>query len=188
MASTISTESEKNSSNRGSASVNADRAQQSSQPSKNLKGQLGDPEFEVKQFMKNYAQAVRDGNLEEILSFYSDDIEAFECPPPLAFHGIGEYSQNWKSHFTSEFNFPVTYDFVGEKIFANGRLATFTSLLHVRGTSKKNGEDIESWLRLTCVLEKSQGYWQIVHDHMSVPVSEEGRALMNLAPDQTQAH
>ncbi|MGZ5280066.1 MAG: YybH family protein [Pseudobdellovibrionaceae bacterium] len=152
------------------------------------KGQLGDPNFEVRQFMKNYAQAVRDGNLEEILSFFSDDIEAFECPPPLAFHGIREYSQNWESHFASEFRFPVTYDFVGEKIFADGKIATFTSLLHVRGVSRKNNQEIETWLRLTCVLDKSQGYWQIVHDHMSVPVSEEGCALMNLSPDEFQTH
>lgn len=152
------------------------------------KGQLGDPEFEVRQFMKNYAEAVRGGNMEEILSYYSDDIEAFECPPPLAFHGISEYSQNWKSHFASEFNFPVTYEFVGEKILASPELATFSSLLHIRGTSKKNGEEIESWLRLTCVLEKSKGYWQIAHDHMSVPVSEEGRALMNLGPDDAHTH
>jgi len=169
-------------------SLNAEKEQQEIPNTPIRKGQLGDPKFEVRQFMKNYAQAVRDGNLEEILSFFSDDIEAFECPPPLAFHGIREYSRSWKSHFASDFTFPIRYDFVGQKIVAIGTLATFTSLLRVRGTSRKNKEEIETWLRFTCVLDKSQGYWQIVHDHTSVPVSEEGCALINLNPDDAQAH
>lgn len=182
MEPTLESQSERDSQN--SESISAEKTERMER----RKGQLGDPEYEVRQFMKNYAQAVREGNLDEILSFFADDVEAFECPPPLAFHGIREYGKNWQSHYVSDINFPTTYDFVDERVFASETLASFSTLLHVRGVSKKTGEDIESWYRLTCVLEKSHGYWQIVHDHMSVPVSEEGQALMNLSPDEIQAH
>ncbi len=141
--------------------------------SETVKGQLGDPKYEVQQFMKNYAEAVRGGNLEEILSYYSDDIEAFDCP---------------KIHYASEFNFPVVYQFVGQKVFADKKLATFSSLVCITGTAKQTDEEIESWFRLTCVLEKSQGYWQIAHDHLSIPftMSDNSVDLISLNPIDLQ--
>jgi ketosteroid isomerase-like protein len=135
------------------------------------KGRLGDPEFEVHQFMKNYAGAVRGGNLEEILSYYSDDIEAFDCP---------------KIHYASEYSFPVSYQFIAEKIFANGKLATFSALVCVTGKSKRTLRPLESWYRLTCVLEKSQGYWQIVQDHLSMPFATDNGDIDLVIPSRTE--
>jgi ketosteroid isomerase-like protein len=139
------------------------------------KDQLGDPEFEVHHFMKNYAGAVRGGNLEEILSYYSDDIEAFACP---------------KIHYATEFSFPVGYQFIAEKIFADGKLATFSALVCISGKSKRTFQPLESWYRLTCVLEKSQGYWQIAHDHLSVPfATDDGDFdLVSQMPTEHQTH
>jgi ketosteroid isomerase-like protein len=143
---------------------------------------------EIHQFMANYAEAVRNGNIEEILTYYSDDVEAFDCPPPLIYHGIREYEDTWKHYYSSEFEFPVMYEFIDEKIFVNGPLASFYCLVHMKGTFKESKKETAAWLRLTCILEKTKGYWQIVHDHVSVPVDNQGKALMNLDPQDHSHH
>jgi ketosteroid isomerase-like protein len=53
---------------------------------------------------------------------------------------------------------------------------------HVSGTLKTGGE-IDMWVRATLGLERTDGGWQIVHDHESVPFDPAtGQAEIGLSP------
>ncbi len=83
---------------------------------------------EVSQFMKNFFDAVREGNQDEVSTYYVDD--------------------------TKELNFPLHAIISDELILVDDHLATFGGTLYTA---------VGAQLRLTCVLDKSEGYWQIIH-------------------------
>ena len=84
--------------------------------------------YEVNQFMENYFESIHDGSLEEIATYYTDDIEPFKVP------------RNAKQ--------------TDKVLIADEHLATFSCALR---------SNVKTALRLTCVLDKSEGYWQIIH-------------------------
>jgi len=56
------------------------------------------------------AQAIRDKNLDHLMTFYSPDVEAFDVRPPLNTRGAGEYRQNFERWFAS-FEGPLGFEF-----------------------------------------------------------------------------
>lgn len=147
---------------------------------------------EIRQTLEEFADAVRSGKIEEIMSFYDPSLIAFDVAPPLRFTNAMEYRKNWESMFTTKMKFPVNYEFSEEKLHANGELGVFHCLIHTAGSIKEpqQGEpnDIDCWGRYTCVLKKVNHRWRIFHEHFSVPVAEDGKALMNLKPDYQVSH
>ena len=83
---------------------------------------------EVSQFMKNFFDAVREGNQEEVSTYYADDME--------------------------ELNFPLRAIISDELFLVDDHLATFGGTLYTA---------VGARLQLTCVLDKSEGYGQIIH-------------------------
>lgn len=141
-------------------------------------------ELEVKRFLNDLAKAIRAGEIEEIMSFYSRDVTAFDMMPPLKFEGTGEYRRvAWEECFTDVFAFPITYEFVDQKILVKDDLAFAHSLIHMTGSTKKEGQKMEAWLRSTIGLQLGPKGWLIVHEHNSAPSDKEsGQVLMNLKP------
>lgn len=139
-------------------------------------------EAELHEFMEQFAAAVATGNLDELMSFYDEDVVAFDMMPPLAWSGKAKYRGNWKG-FTDYFKFPVNFDFEEQKICVSGDVAFVHGLIRMGADPKDGGPRMDSWMRNTVGLRKTDGEWRIVHDHYSVPISsEDGMGLMNLTP------
>ena len=97
---------------------------------------MSQPSYEVLQFMRNFYEAVHEGNPEEISSYYADEMEPF--------------------------NFPLNAEWTDETLLVEDHLATFSCTLQACANTE---------IRLTCVLDKSEGYWQIIHGeiHQDAP-------------------
>jgi ketosteroid isomerase-like protein len=68
------------------------------------------------------------------------------------------------------------------RIVAGGDVAFIHALERLSGTLK-NGQKSEVWVRATSGLQKIDGKWLIVHDHVSVPTDfETGKAVLDLKP------
>ena len=52
-------------------------------------------EIQVRQLVENWAQAVRDGDLQNILAHHADDIVMFDVPKPFQSVGIEAYRETW---------------------------------------------------------------------------------------------
>ena len=156
-----------------------------SEPSMHAQAQLKS-EAELRQVLEAFSEAIRQGHLDEIMSFYSDDLTAFDLVPPLAFTNKSRYqSEAWEDCFTSVFNFPVTYDVSDLRVMTSGDLAIVHRFIHMMGKSKETGEQMECWFRSTLTFKNEDDEWLIVHEHNSVPMDKEsGEGLMNLPPER----
>jgi uncharacterized protein (TIGR02246 family) len=145
-------------------------------------------EAEIRSLVEEYTKAVREGDLEKIMSFYAPDMVAYDMPPPLEVTTRSEYREIWNKYFISAFQFPVVYDNHGLEVYVSGDIAFAYEIIHFSGTFKKTGEREESWLRHTSGFKKIGGVWKIVHDHNSTPVGDDGKAMMNLKPEKGLHH
>lgn len=139
---------------------------------------------EVFQTLESFAEAIREGDIKHIMSFYSDDMISYDMMPPLEFTDKGKYQKIWEECFTSYFKFPIHFDYEKQKISVEGDVAFAHALVHMSGDPLKDGERIDMWMRNTTCLKKSGDKWQIVHEHNSVPLDKDSsKGLMELRPE-----
>lgn len=151
----------------------------SSQPSTHA---LLDVGHDVHARLEDFTAAIRAGDLDKIMAFYSDDVVAFDMMPPLRFEDKEKYRETaWQTCFVDAFKFPVEFKYLDSKISVTGDLAFVHSIVEMMGEFKKGGKT-HNWLRSTIGLRKIEGQWMIVHEHNSVPIGEDMKALMELNP------
>lgn len=83
---------------------------------------------EVSQFMKNFFEALKSGNTEEVETYYADEMNPISLPSNTQWHD--------------------------KTILVDDHLATFACALESDRHSRRN---------LLFVLDKSEGFWQIIH-------------------------
>lgn len=138
---------------------------------------------DVAQTLVDFSEAIRNGNINTIMSFYEEGIRAFDMMPPLAITSKSTYQKNWEECFTNFFQFPVNYNYVQPKIEISGNIAVVHSLIHMSGDSV-HGENMDCWMRSTICFKKHGVQWLISHEHTSTPLDPlTGKGLMNLSPD-----
>ncbi|MEK2644140.1 YybH family protein [Bdellovibrio sp. BCCA] len=161
-------------------------ALQSTQPSEKKSGSPSTGEAEITRLMEQYAEAVSNKDLEEIMSFYAPEVIAFDLMPPLQIFGKDAYKKNW-SNITQmgESNFSIR----DLHVTAGEDVAFSHCLCHMTGQAN-SGEKFDSWARQTACYKKVNGQWLIVHENYSVPVDMQAdKPLWSLDPDQkTEAH
>ena len=138
---------------------------------------------EVQARIKEVTEAYRIGDLDRLASFYDMKVVVYDCPPKLRLRGRDEFIKSYQRWSLSAFKFPIKSETQEESISVSGDLAVVNSLLHITGTFKESGEEASCWLRHTAVFSKKSGNWLITHEHNSVPVDENIKALMNISPD-----
>ncbi|GBO54189.1 ketosteroid isomerase [Pseudanabaena sp. lw0831] len=126
-------------------------------------------------------QAVRDKNVNALLSNHAPNILSFDVINPL--HRIGvdmirERVERWLSSFQSS----IGYEVRDLSIKSSDELAFCHYLYRVSGTLIEGG-NVEMWVRATICFEKIDDKWTIIHEHQSVPFDPEtGKASLNLKP------
>ncbi len=137
---------------------------------------------EIYQTMESFAEAIREGDIKHIMSFYADDVIAYDMMPPLEFSGKDKYEKSWQECFTSYFKFPVNFDYEKQKFTIEGNVALTHALVHMSGESK-DGEKMNMWMRNTTCLKKTGDKWLITHEHNSIPMDKEMKGLVDLRPE-----
>jgi ketosteroid isomerase-like protein len=56
-------------------------------------------ETQIRKLIENWAQAVRDVDMDRILAHHADDVLMFDVPPPLQCKGIKAYKETWDLFF-----------------------------------------------------------------------------------------
>lgn len=133
--------------------------------------------------LENYAEAVRNGNVDVIMSFYEKDIVAFDIMPPLSINNKISFRKNFEETMLKAFTFPVNYTFEQQKIDVSGDLAVVRSFVHFAGDLVNGAGNVDNLMRSTMVLKRIDGNWLITHEHCSVPLDTEKKGMMNLSPD-----
>ena len=137
---------------------------------------------DVAKTLTDFCEAIRNGNIHKIMSFYEEEVRVFDMMPPLAF-SKQSFQKTQEECFTNFFQFPINYSFVQPKIEMSGNLAIVHSFVHMSGDSI-HGENMDAWVRSTICFKKHGVQWLITHEHNSVPLDMmTNKGLMNLSPD-----
>ena len=138
-------------------------------------------EAHIRQRIDQLTEALRAMDLDGVMSIYAPDIVSFDIVPPLQHVGAAAKMKNWADAFAM-YQRPLEYEIRDLTITIGDDVAFGHSLNRISGTSK-DGKKNDVWVRFTACFRKIDGYWLIVHDHVSVPLDPAtGRALMNLEP------
>ena len=138
-------------------------------------------EAEIKRVIEGGVEAIRDKNIEDVMSLYAQEVVSFDIVPPLRYVGADSFRNVWEVVFSS-FQGPISYELHDLTITVGDDVAFANSLNRISGTMN-NGLKTNLWLRWTACFRKINGKWLIVHHQNSVPVDlQQGKAVLDLKP------
>jgi len=114
------------------------------------------------------------------LQGFADDVLTYDLAPPLRVVGADKKQlQAWFDTWDG----PIGWAMGELEVDVGGDLAVARGLGHMVGT-KKGGESVDLWTRVTICFERRAGKWKIAHQHTSVPFLMDGsfKAATHLKP------
>jgi uncharacterized protein (TIGR02246 family) len=139
-------------------------------------------EDEIREVMDRFTDAVRNKDLNGVMSLYSPEIVWFDFMAPLQHRGTEAYRRVWERCF-DWFEAPIGVEIRDLSITAGNDVAFSHSLIHLNETFK-NGQRLDFWMRGTTCFRKFNGRWMITHEHLSIPFDlETNKALWDLKPE-----
>lgn len=142
-----------------------------------------DAQAEIRNLVDRWQTAFRAKNIEGVMAVYAPGAEltAFDIVPPLQTSGAKSYRKNYEEFFAM-YEGLIDVQVRNLRIIAGSDTAFLHCLDRMSGTLK-GGQRSDLGVRVTSGLGKIDGQWQIVHDHVSVPVNfESGTAAFDLQP------
>ena len=133
----------------------------------------------IRELIEDWAQAVRAKDVDAIFAHYAPDIVAFDGIGQLQFKGRDAYRNHWEACITM-CSGPMIYQVHDLNIEAGGDLA-FAHYLSRCGGTGADGKEQAGWFRVTVCWRRTNGRWQVAHEHFSAPFDpESGKALLEL--------
>jgi ketosteroid isomerase-like protein len=115
------------------------------------------------------AQAIRDKDLDQLMTFYDRDVEVFDVRASLNVVGAGAYRNNFE-HWFASFEGPLGFELHNLRIVAGEPTAFCHYLALITGA--RPGDRISGyWVRGTTGFERRDGVWLITHEHISLPAA-----------------
>jgi ketosteroid isomerase-like protein len=121
----------------------------------------------LRQRIQALADAIRDKDVDRVMSFYARDVIVFDVRPPLDTRGAEGYRQNFERWFNS-FDGPLSFELQGLRVVA-GESTAFCHYLSLVVGSRPDGRTSGYWARGTTCFERRDGEWLITHEHISMP-------------------
>lgn len=146
------------------------------------------PQFEmarilrlIRQLYDDLGDAINAIDVDRIMTFYTDDLVAFDMAPALRYDREG-YRKSWQ--MAASMSGQMTWKFEDLKIVAGDDVAFASALVHTTGT-EPDGRPMDFWMRWSDGFKKVDGRWLIAHEHCSPPIRmEDGKALFDVKPDR----
>jgi ketosteroid isomerase-like protein len=119
--------------------------------------------------IEELAQAIRDKDIDRLMTFYASDVVVFDVRPPLDTRGADAYRHNFKRWFDS-FKGPISFDLKNLRVVP-GETAAFCHYLGLIVGSREDGRTSGYWARGTTCFERQDGQWLVTHEHISMPTA-----------------
>jgi ketosteroid isomerase-like protein len=108
------------------------------------------------------------------------DIVAFDAIAQLQFRGSDAYRKHWDACM-SMCSGPMIFEVHDLAIDARDDLAFGWYLSRCGGTGP-DGKERSGWMRATFCCRRTNGRWEIVHEHFSAPFDPETGKVLDLKP------
>jgi len=136
-------------------------------PTKPDQPPLQDDEAEIQQRIDSLAEAIRNKNLDQVMTHYTPDVVVYDLLPPLDVRGSRAYRKNFERWFAS-MSGRINYEMMDVRISASDTHAFCHALSHVTGARAGGGRS-DYWVRVTSGWRKVHGQWLVAHEHISMP-------------------
>jgi len=132
-----------------------------------------DPTADIKALEDRFVAAFKAKDVDGIMKVYApgQTLLVFDVVPPRQYVGAAAYRKDWET-FLGSFDGPITVELTSLDVGADRNLAYSHSIQRVAGTDKQ-GKKLDLTVRVTDIYKKTRGRWQIIHEHVSVPVDLE---------------
>ena len=127
-----------------------------------------DATAEIRECIETLAQAIREKDVDAVMTHYAPDICVYDVGPALDLHGAAAYRKNFEKWFASMFG-PIEYEMADLRISISESHAFCFFLGHVTG-DRRDGVKADYWVRVTTCFQKANGQWLIGHEHVSLPM------------------
>jgi len=129
-----------------------------------------DAPTDIRALEDRFVAAFKAKDVDAIMKVYAPDqtLVVFDVVPPRQYVGAAAYRKDWQT-FLGSLDGPITMELTDLDVVADRNLAYSHSIQHVAGTDK-HGKKLDLTVRVTDVYKKAHGRWQIIHEHVSVPV------------------
>jgi len=136
-------------------------------------------ESEIRRLIEARAKAVREKDVDAIVSEYAPDVVMFNLAPPLQIKGVDKKGiADWFSGYQGAMGCEIR----DLSISADESVAFCHYLYRITGTMT-NGKEEDMWVRATLCFRKVAGKWLITHEHDSEPFDMQTfKALLDLTP------
>jgi uncharacterized protein (TIGR02246 family) len=125
----------------------------------------------LRELIARWSKAVRDKDMAAIRADHDENILMFDVPPPFLSRGLDAYMVTWEMFFTGTAT-PVVFDFDDVEITA-GQDVAFATAIGRCVNIERNGDKTNLRFRLTMGFRKQGGHWRIVHEHHSLPATDQ---------------
>ena len=115
------------------------------------------------------AQAIRDKDIDALMTLYAPDVVVYDLMPPLDVKCAADYRRNFERWFES-MQGPIDYELSDLRVSMSESHAFCHALGHIKGT-RTNGEPADYWVRVTTCFQKANGQWLVGHEHVSRPAT-----------------
>jgi uncharacterized protein (TIGR02246 family) len=127
-----------------------------------------DDKAAIQALYDEYNDAFQKKDVNRIMAVYAPDVFVFDVIPPRQYPTWDAYKKDWEDLFV-QFPGPVTNSISELNITVVGSVA-YDRYISDGTVTAKDGSKAHLVIRSTDVLKKSNGKWQIVQEHNSVPV------------------
>jgi len=90
-------------------------------------------DIEIKKVVDEWAQAIRDGNIDGILYRHTTEAVMFDVPMPLQNVGLEEYKKTWELFFRYSHGGEGSFELIDLKIISSDSVAFCYGLLKIGG-------------------------------------------------------
>ncbi|SHI73934.1 Ketosteroid isomerase homolog [Tangfeifania diversioriginum] len=138
--------------------------------------------LQIKKIITERVSAIKKRDVEKATAGYHTDVISYDVVGPLQLVGIDTLKKRL-DEWLSTLSKIIDYEIADIEIRATGDLAYCSGLNHIDAV-KPDGEKLDMWWRETTCYIKTNGNWQIIHAHSSVPFNaENGQASVGLKPE-----
>jgi uncharacterized protein (TIGR02246 family) len=138
-------------------------------------------EARIRALIEQRVMAVRDKDIDALMSPHAPDVVMFDALHPLQYAGaekVRERAGQWFSWYQDAIGYEVR-----DLSITAGETAAFCHYLYRVSGTMTNGKEVNMWVRATVCFRKIDGEWMVTHEHTSVPFdAESGKASVDLRP------
>jgi uncharacterized protein (TIGR02246 family) len=136
-------------------------------------------EAQIRGLIEDRVKAIREKDVEAVLSEYAPDVVMFNLAPPLQTQGTDKNGiEKWFSGYQGVINCEIR-----DLSISMGETVAFCHYLYRISGTTTDEREVDMWVRATLCFRTIAGKWLITHEHDSEPFDMQTfKALLDLKP------